>query len=135
MTPSASPVRQRKNDVVVLVVDDEPELAETCARLLKRRGYRVVTTGSCRGGQAALVDASPALLISDLRLPDGDGLALVRAARALSPPVPVVVISAYTSEQNRSAVLAAGAIAFLAKPFTTDAFARAVEQALGGAAS
>lgn len=120
----------RATDVVVLVVDDEFEFAETCARLLTRRGYRVVTAGSCESGQAALRETLPALLVADIRLRDGDGLALVRAAAALRPPVPAIVMSGYSSEKNRAAALAAGAAAFLGKPFTTDVFARAVEQAL-----
>jgi len=130
-----TPAPERATDVVVLVVDDEFEFAETCARLLTRRGYRVVTAGSCESGHAALLEASPALLVSDLRLRDGDGLALVRAAVALRPAVPAIVMSGYVSEKNRAAALAAGAAAFLGKPFTTDVFARAVEQALKRAAS
>jgi two-component system response regulator PilR (NtrC family) len=131
-----TPAPARTTDVVVLVVDDESEFAETCARLLRRRGYRVVTAGSCESGRAALLEASPALLVSDLRLGDGDGLALVRVASALKPPIPSIVISAYVSQKNRAAALAAGAAAFLGKPFTIDAFARTVEQALkrGGSA-
>lgn len=127
MTTSAG---ERKGDVVVLVVDDESDLTETCARLLARRGYRVVTANSCRSGQAALTESAPALLVSDLRLPDGDGLTLVRAAMALTPPVPSIVISGYTSEKSQTSALAAGAVAFLPKPFTTDMFSRMVEQAL-----
>ena len=130
-----TPDPERATDVVVLVVDDEFEFAETCARLLTRRGYRVVTAGSFESGQTQLLEASPALLVSDLRLRDGDGLALVRAAAGLRPPVPAIVMSGYVSEKNRAAALAAGAAAFLSKPFTADAFARTVEQALNRAAS
>jgi DNA-binding NtrC family response regulator len=115
---------------VVLVVDDESDLAESCARLLRRRGYRVVTANSCASGRAALAGASPALLVSDVRLPDGDGLDLVRTATALTPPVPSIVISGYLSATSQTAARAAGAVAFLAKPFTNDAFSRAVETAL-----
>jgi DNA-binding NtrC family response regulator len=115
---------------VVLVVDDEADLAETCARLLRRQGYAVVTANTFQGGQAALAGASPALLVSDMRLPDGDGLDLVRAAGAQHPAVPAIVISGYSSESSQAAALAAGAVAFLSKPFTTDVLSRAVEKAL-----
>jgi DNA-binding NtrC family response regulator len=115
---------------IVLVVDDESDLAETCARLLRRRGFRVVTASTVESGHAALAGAVPALLVSDMRLPDGDGLDLVRAAGALKPPIPAIVISGYGSEASQAAALAAGAIAFLPKPFATDVLARAVERAL-----
>ena len=115
---------------MVLVVDDESDLAESCARLLRRRGYRVVTAGSCATGHAALAGTSPALLVSDVRLPDGDGLDLVRAASALRPPVPAIVISGYLWAASQTAARDAGAVAFLLKPFSNDVFSRAVEQAL-----
>jgi DNA-binding NtrC family response regulator len=115
---------------VVLVVDDESDLAESCARLLRRHGYRVVTANSCATGHAALRETSPALLVSDVRLPDGDGLDLVRAAGARQPRVPVIVISGYLSEASQMAARAAGAVAFLAKPFSSDVLSRAVQEAL-----
>jgi DNA-binding NtrC family response regulator len=117
---------------IVLVVDDESDLAESLARLLRRHGYLVVMANTYAAGHAALSEASPALLVSDVRLPDGDGLALVRAAGARQPRVPAIVISGYLSEASQMAARDAGAAAFLAKPFSNDVFARAVEQALAG---
>ena len=118
---------------VVLIVDDEADLAESCARLLRRRGYRVVTVNSREAGHAALRTSRPHLLVSDVRLPDGDGLQLVRDAHALNPPVPAVVISGYLSEANRAAARAAGVVEFLSKPFSNEAFGRAVDKALEAA--
>jgi DNA-binding NtrC family response regulator len=118
---------------VVLVVDDEADLAESCARLLRRRGYGVVTVNSWEAGHAALRTSRPHLLVSDVRLPDGDGLELVREAHGLNPPVPAVVISGYLSEANRTAARAAGVVEFLSKPFSNEAFGRAIDTALGAA--
>jgi DNA-binding NtrC family response regulator len=115
---------------LVLVVDDEADLAESCARLLRRRGYRVLTVNSWTAGRAALISSSPGLLLSDVRLSDGDGLALVREAGALSPPVPAIVMTGYPSEASRSAAREAGAVEFLSKPFSNDLLARAVDKAL-----
>jgi DNA-binding response OmpR family regulator len=62
----------------ILVVDDEADLVVTYERLLRRRGYGVVSARSCRDG-LLIVEREPlALVIADLRLPDGDGLDLVR---------------------------------------------------------
>lgn len=127
---AVAPIRSVTASAIVLVVDDEADLAESCARLLRRRGYHVVTAGSWAAGREALMTAAPRLLISDVRLRDGDGLALVREAGTLNPPVPAIVISGYPSEASRAAARTAGAVEFLPKPFSNDAFSRAVEKAL-----
>jgi DNA-binding response OmpR family regulator len=116
----------------ILVVDDEADLVTTYERLLRRQGYRVLSAGTCRGG-LAVVRAEPlGLVIADLRLPDGDGLEVVRAARALSMPPPVLVATALASGAARQAALDAGASAFLVKPFATAVFSRLVSELLGG---
>ena len=101
----------------VLVVDDEADFLATYERLLRREGYEVVTVTSRAAGLAALADEPPDLVISDLRLPDGDGLDVVRAARRARDPLPVIVVTGYPSTETRRAALAAGATTFVAKPF------------------
>jgi DNA-binding response OmpR family regulator len=114
----------------ILVVDDEPDLVASYERFLRRKGYRVVSAGS-RGAGLTLVEREPlALVITDLRLPDGDGLDLVRAARRLPTPTPCMVVTGFVSEASRTASLAAGASAFLAKPFAASAFISLVESTL-----
>lgn len=101
----------------ILVVDSEPDLRSTYDRLLRWQGYRVVTAGS-RAEGLRLVTEPPRLVISDLRLPDGDGLDIVRAAMATRPPVPVIVVTSFASAASRQAARASGAAAFLTKPFS-----------------
>ena len=117
----------------VLVVDDEADMAATYARLLRREGHEVVCVGTRAAGLNAVVAASPSLVIADLRLPDGDGLDVVRAARALPAPVPVIVATVLASRETRQAAMTAGAAAFLAKPFTAESFSDLVGQVLGAA--
>jgi len=112
----------------VLVVEDEPDLVATYERLLHRHGYRVVSTGSRAAGLAAIRSGRPLLLITDLRLPDGDGLDVVRAARALPTPTPVIVVTGFGA--SRPAAMAAGATAFLTKPFSTETFTKLVRTIL-----
>ena len=100
-------------------------------RLLRRRGYRVVSAGSRGAGLTLMERELLALVITDLRLPDGDGLDLVRAARRLPTPTPSMVVTGFASEATRTASLAAGASAFLAKPFAASAFISLVEGTLG----
>jgi len=117
-------------DRPVLVVDGETDLTVSYERLLRRRGYRVVSASSCRAGLLALAGEPFRLVITDLRLPDGDGLEIIRAARALPAGPPVLVATVLGSRETRLAALAAGAAAFLAKPFGAEAFNRLVDEAL-----
>jgi CheY-like chemotaxis protein len=114
----------------ILVVDDEADFVANYQRLLRRRGYRVVSAGS-RGDGLVIVEREPlALVITDLRLPDGDGLELVRAARRLPTPTPSIVVTGFASEASRMAALAAGASGYLAKPFAAASFISLVEKTL-----
>jgi CheY-like chemotaxis protein len=114
----------------ILVVDDEADFVANYQRLLRRRGYRVVSAGS-RSDGLVIVEREPlALVITDLRLPDGDGLELVRAARRLPTPTPSIVVTGFASEASRMASLAAGASGYLAKPFAAASFISLVEKML-----
>ena len=114
----------------ILVVDDEVDLAESFERLLKRRGWPVVTATSRGGALEALRGAAaPALVLVDRHLPDGDGLDVLRAARARGAPV--IVMSGHTSVNDRDQALAAGAMAFLGKPLTTVALLDMVRAVVG----
>jgi DNA-binding response OmpR family regulator len=115
----------------VLVVDDEADLVASYERLLRRQGYRVIATATRGEGLAVIACEALVLVVSDLRLPDGDGLDVVRAARRSPAPVPVLVVTGFGSEATRAAALAAGASGYLTKPFSASAFAALVERAVG----
>jgi DNA-binding response OmpR family regulator len=114
----------------VLVVDDEADFLATYERLLRREGYEVVTVTSRAAGLAALGGEPPHLVISDLRLPDGDGLDVVRAAHGGRDPLPVIVVTGYPSAENRRAALAAGATMLVAKPFGAAMLLAAIRSSL-----
>ncbi len=103
----------------VLVVEDEADLITTYVRLLGRQGYRVVAAGTRRAALAIVEQEPLALVISDLRLPDGDGLDVIRAAARSPIRTPAIVITGFTSEVTRLAAFEAGASAYLAKPFSS----------------
>jgi DNA-binding response OmpR family regulator len=118
----------------VLVVDDEADFLATYERLLGRLGYQVITATTRAAGLAAVAGEHPNLVISDLRLPDGDGLDVVRAARGVPDPPPVIVVTGYPSDETRRAATAAGATAFFAKPFAAAGLLAAIRAILDGAA-
>ena len=117
----------------VLVVDDEADFLATYERLLRRQGYDVLTAKSRAAGLAALAGEPLHLVISDLRLPDGDGLDVVRAARDAREPAPVIVVTGYPSDETRRAALAAGATTLLAKPFAAAVLLASIRSIVDGA--
>ena len=108
-----SPANPRR----VLVVDDEADLAATYVRLLGRYGCHVVVAGTRREALAIMESEPFALVISDVRLPDGDGLDVVRAATALRNHTAAIVVTGFASEAGRLAAREAGASDYFAKPF------------------
>jgi DNA-binding response OmpR family regulator len=114
----------------ILIVDDEADLAATCARLLQRLGWQVSTAGTRDAGLAALASARPpALAIVDRKLPDGDGLDVLRAA--LNASTPVVIMTGYEAAHTRRLALGAGAAGFLGKPFSAQSLLDLVQSIVG----
>ena len=79
----------------------------------------------------AVMDREPVdLVVADLRLPGADGLTVARHARGRTPPVPVILITAYDSPHARRAAMEVGVLVYLAKPFSNSAFLDAIQRAL-----
>jgi len=114
----------------ILVVDDEPDLVANCERLLRRLGYTCIQAHTGPDAVALIDRERPDLVVTDLRLPGTDGLAVARRARQHVPPIPVILITAYDSPQARSAASESGAGTYLPKPFSNSAFVDAVQRAL-----
>jgi DNA-binding response OmpR family regulator len=117
------------------VVDDEPDMVVSYERLLRRRGFHVISAGTLREGMELVRRLPLALLVCDVRLPDGDGIDVVRAAKTLDPRPPTVVVTGYGSSPGRQIALAAGASAYLTKPVTVAGFDAAITAALAEAPS
>jgi len=114
----------------ILVVDDEIALLETLRILLRRAGYEVRTAGGVAEALAALDDARPDLLVVDIRLPDGDGLAVLRAAHERDAGVPVVLMTAQATLESAIRAVNEGAYYYLLKPFGADEFVALCRRAL-----
>jgi two-component system repressor protein LuxO len=116
----------------VLVIENEPDFLPTYDRLLRRHGYDVIVATTRSTALLALTREHPHLVICDLRLPDGDGLDVVRAAREMPEPMPVMVVTGHASGEIRRAALAAGAVSFMAKPFTAATLLAQIRSVLDG---
>jgi DNA-binding NtrC family response regulator len=114
----------------ILIVDDEPDMVENCARILRRAGHRCLTATDPRRALALLESERPDLLVTDLKMPDLDGLALLRRARELDPALPVIVITAFATIESAVAAVKEGAFDYLPKTFSIDQLTLAVERAL-----
>lgn len=106
----------------VLVVDDEPDLCEIVRRMLEGRGYNVLTAGGVAAATALAAAHAMAidLLITDLRMPDGDGVDLSRKLVAGNPGMALLYMSGLASDQPLDATM-------LAKPFTPTDLLNAVD--------
>ena len=113
----------------VLVVEDEPAIRNVLAVLLEAEGYRVIEADTALRAEIESRSHKPDLLLIDLGLPDGDGIAIIRRVRAWSP-MPIVVLSARTQEEQKIAALDAGADDYVTKPFSAAELLARVRAAL-----
>lgn len=101
----------------LLIVEDEPNLSDAVARHLSAQGHAVDQAATLAGAEDALAVADYALVLLDLGLPDGSGLALLRARRAAGDRTPVIVATARDQISDRIAGLDAGADDYVVKPY------------------
>jgi DNA-binding response OmpR family regulator len=101
----------------VLVIEDDPTVAEVVVRYLEREGYRVATVADGRAGLEQALAELPDLVVLDLMLPSLGGLEVCRRLRAVAP-VPVIMLTALGDEADRIAGLELGADDYVAKPFS-----------------
>jgi len=100
----------------LLVVDDEPDLRTLYELTLLKVGYQVDAADSLTSARALLAERQYQLVITDMRLPDGMGLELVRQIATQQRPEKTIVITAYGSAENAVEALKAGAFDYLTKP-------------------
>jgi DNA-binding NtrC family response regulator len=120
----------RVADPPILLVEDKDSLRTMLRHALEAQGHTVVEARDQAEAVEALRQARPAMVLSDLRLPTGDGFGVLRAAKELDPELPVVVMTAYGGIQDAVAAMRDGALDFLAKPVDPDHLSLMVERAL-----
>lgn len=106
------------NEPTILLIEDEAQIRRLVRAALEEEGYRVQECGTLKEGLAQLHSNNVQLLILDLGLPDGDGIAFIRELRTQFP-LPVLVLSARSAEGEKIRALDAGADDYLTKPYST----------------
>jgi two-component system response regulator HydG len=114
----------------ILLVDDDDRLRTAVSKVLTGEGHRVVCAGSGYEGMDLLKTERIALVVSDLRLPDMDGIALLKAAREAQPEVEVVVITGHGSVEKAVEAMRLGAYDFIEKPIDSAGLLKTVGKAL-----
>lgn len=124
------PERRGAAKTTVLVVDDEADIRELLELTLLRMGLAVECAGSIAEATEQLKRHSFNLCLTDMRLPDGEGLDLVRHIGATCADLPVAVITAHGSTENAVAALKAGAFDYVSKPLSLEQLRTLVKSAL-----
>jgi DNA-binding response OmpR family regulator len=118
----------------LLLVDDESGILMGLAALLRLRGHRVLCAAGVAEARSLLAASAPDLLITDYKLADGDGLALIQQARASYPLLPVILMSGFVDQDLRARFAALLEARLLEKPVDMGDLAEAVRALLPGPA-
>ena len=121
---------QRKGIPRVLIVDDEPDLRELLELTVLKMGFDVETAGTLTEAQRRLAQQAFALCLTDMRLPDGDGIELVKTVGEHLPETQIAVITAHGNTETAVTALKAGAFDFLSKPVALDQLRLTIQAAL-----
>jgi two-component system response regulator HydG len=114
----------------VLVVEDDPGMLEACVEILRRAGHEVMRAASGEAAYGLLRRTPTDVVVVDLRMPDGDGLDVLRAAKERDPDTVVVLITAFPTVETAVEAMKIGALDYLVKPFSPDQLLGAVRLGL-----
>ena len=114
----------------ILVVDDEPAIAQGCQRVLVKAGYQVESATNGRDALRRATEERFDLVMADLKLPDLDGMELVRILRLKRPDTAVVIITGHSSVDSAIEAVRLGVRDYIQKPFTPDQITDAIARAL-----
>ncbi|MDP1568889.1 MAG: sigma-54 dependent transcriptional regulator [Vicinamibacterales bacterium] len=120
----------RSLDAPILIVEDKDSLRTMLRHALEAQGHEVVEARDEPEAIAALHATEPSIVLSDLRLPSGDGFGVLRAAKDADLDLAVIVMTAYGSIEDAVAAMKEGALDFLAKPVDPEHLLLLVERAL-----
>jgi len=112
----------------ILLVDDDALLRRSLAFNLEQADYRVSTCANAEDALALIVRDRPDLVLLDIKLPDMDGMEILKILREKRPEVCVIVMTGYSTMSNAVQAMKLGAADYLSKPFTDDELMEAIEK-------
>ena len=114
----------------ILVVDDDEDILRLLAMRLRARGFRVSAVGSAEEALARIAIDAPRVVVSDVRLPGRDGLALFEEIRVTRPSLPVILLTAHGTIPDAVNATSRGVFGYLTKPFDSQTLLAKIDQAL-----
>ena len=114
----------------ILIIDDEKTIRWSLAEAIAATGYETVDAETAADGIAKFREASPDLVLLDMKLPDGSGLDVLRMVKSEDPTVPVVMMTAYAEVETAVEAMKLGAYDFVAKPYSVDKLRVTISNAL-----
>ena len=122
-----------RGDVVsrtkVLLVDDEVEFASALAERLRLRDYDATAVYAAEDALAAVRDASPDVVLLDMRMPGMDGMETLRAIKTIDPRIEVIMLTGYGEPHNVEEGLKSGAFEYIMKPVDIEQLALTIQKA------
>ncbi len=114
----------------ILIVDDDQSLREFLEIFFAEQGYKVCSASTGKEALALMKKEDVSLVLSDVRMPEMDGVTLLKEVKARNPEIPVILITAFASLETAVDAMKEGAWDYLAKPFRLDEIREVVDQAL-----
>ncbi len=112
----------------ILVIDDEDVICEACELVLSEKGHAVATRNDGKAGLSAIRQGTYDILLLDMKLPDIDGMEILKIVQKEKPGLCIIVMTGYSSISNAVQAIKQGADDYLAKPFTEDELIQAIEK-------
>ena len=112
----------------ILVIDDESVICDACRLVLSEKGHAVDHCLAGTAGLLAIEDGTYNLILLDMKLPDIDGMEILKSVREKGSGPVVIVMTGYSTMSNALQAMKLGAADYLAKPFTDDELVEAVEK-------
>jgi DNA-binding NtrC family response regulator len=114
----------------ILVIEDDPGVTATIRLLLETRHFQPTLAATANAGIRFALAGGFDLIVTDLRLPDSNGIEVIRSVKTADPDATIILMTAYSTVENAVQALREGAVDYIIKPFDNDEFLHTVERAL-----
>lgn len=120
----------RTSSSCILIVNDDPDILTALHDLIEHEGFLVTGVSTCHDALLQVKTCNFSAVLLDIGLPDGDGLGVLETIQAIAPLLPVILLTAFTSQDYRAKSLSKGAFSCLTKPYNRTELRAALRRAV-----